>query len=72
MFVQTAPASPNCAGGPYCSTLPCTSSLVSNSTAIGFTFQIRAAYSPIERSDENIPERAVLRIDMRVQRSVSR
>ena len=33
--------------------------------------QIRSQYSPMARSDENLPERAVFRIDIRVQRSGS-
>jgi hypothetical protein len=37
----------------------------------GFAFQIAAQYSRIARSDENLPARAVLRIDMCVQRSTS-
>ena len=35
--------------------------------AIGLTFQISRQYSRMERSDENRPTRALLRIDMRVQ-----
>ncbi len=38
-------------------------------TRIGRTPQILSQYSRIERSEENFPPRAVLRIDMRVQRS---
>ena len=37
----------------------------------GRTFQISSQYSRIARSEENLPARAVLRIDMRVQRSGS-
>jgi hypothetical protein len=33
--------------------------------------QIRWQYSPIARSDENFPDRAAFRIDIRVQRSGS-
>ena len=33
--------------------------------------QIRSQYSPMARSDENLPDRAVFRIDIRVQRSGS-
>ena len=35
--------------------------------AIGLTFQMSRQYSPIERSEEKRPTRALLRIDMRVQ-----
>ena len=35
---------------------------------IGLTFQMSRQYSRIERSDEKRPTRALLRIDMRVQR----
>ena len=38
----------------------------------GFTFQMRSLYSRIARSDENLPARATLSIDIRVQRSGSR
>lgn len=37
----------------------------------GAIFQIRSQYSATARSDENFPERAVLRIDMRAQRAGS-
>jgi hypothetical protein len=39
---------------------------------MGLTRQIVSAYSRIERSEENMPERAVFRIDIRVQRWGSR
>ena len=42
------------------------------STGIGRTFQIRSQYSPIARSDENRPMRAVLRMDLRHHCPVSR
>src|SRR6185312_7546413 len=41
-------------------------------TRSGSTFQISRMYSRIARSDENLPIRAALTIDMRVQRSRSR
>ena len=40
-------------------------------TFVGDTFQICSQYSRIALSEENLPARAVLRIDMRVQRSGS-
>ena len=36
-------------------------------SSIGSTCQMSRAYSRMERSDENLPMRAVLRIDIRVQ-----
>ena len=42
------------------------------STVTGRTFQIWSQYSAIARSDENVPLRAVFKIDIRVQASVSR
>jgi len=38
-------------------------------TFVGDTFQIFSQYSRIALSEENLPARAVLQIDMRVQRS---
>jgi hypothetical protein len=49
-----------------------TSSLWISSTGTARAFQISAQYSRMVRSEENLPQRAVLRIDMRVQRSLSR
>src|SRR5450755_3120339 len=48
------------------------SSWVISCTGTGLDCQISAQYSRIVRSEENLPERAVFRIDMRVQRSLSR
>src|ERR1019366_507926 len=48
------------------------SSWVISCTGTGLDCQISAQYSRIVRSEENLPERAVFRIDMRVQRSPSR
>src|SRR5574337_383705 len=42
-----------------------------NVTVTGCTFQISSQYSSMARSDENLPLRAVFRIDMRVHLSVS-
>ena len=42
-----------------------------HSTDSGVTCQISSQYSLMARSDENLPLRAVLRIDIRVQRSTS-
>src|ERR1039458_3822548 len=47
------------------------SSCVISCTGTGLDCQISAQYSRIVRSEENLPERAVFRIDMRVQRSPS-
>jgi len=44
---------------------------VSIFTVTGVTCQISSQYSRIARSEENFPERALLRIAMRVQRSAS-
>ena len=44
----------------------------SSAILTGGTFQMRSQYSRIDRSEENLPERAVFRIDMRVQRGGSR
>ena len=41
----------------------------SSAMLTGGTFQMRSQYSRIDRSEENLPERAVFRIDMRVQRA---
>ncbi len=41
------------------------------STGTGWAFQIRSQYSRIARSEENLPVRAVFRIDMRVHAWVS-
>jgi len=46
----------------------CSQSVV---TRVGDTFQIFSQYSRMARSEENLPARAVLSIDMRVQRSWS-
>ena len=40
-------------------------------TVTGLTFQMSWQYSTMARSDENLPLRAVFRIDIRVQASVS-
>jgi hypothetical protein len=40
-------------------------------TVTGWTFQMSSQYSVMDRSDENLPLRAVLRIDIRVHASVS-
>jgi len=53
----------------YCSTRLSTSRRESSLTGTGATRQISAAYSLIVRSDEKIPDRAALMIDIRVQRS---
>jgi hypothetical protein len=36
-------------------------------TVMGLTFQMSSQYSVMARSDENLPLRAVLRMDIRVQ-----
>lgn|GEM_PF-2637453 len=43
----------------------------SSLTGTGFTFHISSQYSLMERSEENFPVRAVLRIDIRAQRGRS-
>ena len=43
-----------------------TSACVNRLIGTAEAFQMSAQYSRIERSDENLPERAVFRIDMRV------
>src|SRR5215217_5851007 len=49
-----------------------TSSCESNRIGTGFTFQMSSQYWPMVRSEENFPQRAALRTDIRVQRSLSR
>ena len=56
----------------YCRKPTFTSSSDSSRTGTGFACQMSRAYSRMVRSEENIPERALLRIDMRTQESMSR
>ncbi|HEX4986548.1 MAG TPA: hypothetical protein VFV71_10855 [Burkholderiales bacterium] len=48
-----------------------TSSRDSSRMGTGFTRQMSSAYSRMVRSEENLPERAVFGIDVRVQPSRS-